>query len=130
MSSVFTEIPESSWIMSNDNGFAIFDNYPVNKGHALIISKREVASWWDLASHEQSSLLELVSSVKDKLDESLRPDGWNVGINIGSAAGQTVFHLHIHLIPRYRGDMEDPRGGVRHVIPERGNYRLPSFKNH
>jgi diadenosine tetraphosphate (Ap4A) HIT family hydrolase len=130
MSSVFTEIPESSWIMSNDNGFAIFDNYPVNKGHALIISKREVASWWDLSSQEQSSLLELVSSVKDKLDETFRPDGWNVGINIGSAAGQTVFHLHIHLIPRYRGDMEDPRGGVRHVIPERGNYRLPSFKNH
>jgi diadenosine tetraphosphate (Ap4A) HIT family hydrolase len=83
-----------------------------------------VATWFDADAQEQASLVELVSVVKQYLDATLapKPDGYNVGFNAGESAGQTVMHLHVHVIPRYAGDVEDPRGGVRHVIPEKANY--------
>jgi len=102
--------------------FAIYDKYPVSLGHALIVPRREVATWFEASPEEQAALLSLVDEVKQRLDAERRPDGYNIGINVGEAAGQTVMHLHVHLIPRYRGDMGDPRGGVRHVIPEKDNY--------
>jgi diadenosine tetraphosphate (Ap4A) HIT family hydrolase len=123
MTSPFLSRPQSEWIASNDLAFAILDGYPVNPGHTLIIPKRQVSTWWEASREEQIAILDLLEVVKRQLDESHRPDGYNIGVNAGEAAGQTVFHLHIHLIPRYRGDMEDPRGGVRHVIPSRGNYK-------
>jgi diadenosine tetraphosphate (Ap4A) HIT family hydrolase len=123
MTSPFLSRPQSEWIASNDLAFAIMDGYPVNPGHVLVIPKRLVSTWWEASREEQVAILDLLEVVKRQLDESHRPNGYNIGVNAGEAAGQTVFHLHVHLIPRYRGDMEDPRGGVRHVIPSRGNYK-------
>ncbi|MFM8325936.1 MAG: HIT domain-containing protein, partial [Pirellulaceae bacterium] len=104
--------------------FAFFDRFPVSPGHALVVTKRVVPTWFDATIEEQHALMELVNQVKRLLEErcSPRPDGFNVGFNCGEAAGQTVMHLHLHVIPRYHGDLPDPRGGVRHVIPDKGNY--------
>ena len=125
--SVFLEMPESAWVASNDLAFAIRDSFPVTEGHTLVIPKRLVATWFEASHEEQRAILDLVEVVKLELDETLHPDGYNVGFNAGEAAGQTVMHLHVHVIPRFRGDMDDPRGGVRHVIPWKGNYkRSPS----
>jgi superfamily II DNA or RNA helicase/diadenosine tetraphosphate (Ap4A) HIT family hydrolase/HKD family nuclease len=122
MSSPFTEIPESEWLISNELAFAFFDAYPVNEGHTLVVPRRIVPTWFEASEDERRALMSLVSEVKNILDDRFDPDGYNIGINAGEAAGQTVMHLHVHVIPRYHGDMDDPRGGVRHVIPEEGNY--------
>jgi superfamily II DNA or RNA helicase/diadenosine tetraphosphate (Ap4A) HIT family hydrolase/HKD family nuclease/SOS-response transcriptional repressor LexA len=111
------------WVAENGLSFAIRDAFEVSPGHTLVIPKRLVATWFDATLEEQRALMELVDVVKRDLDmRNPRPDGYNVGFNAGVAAGQTVMHLHVHVIPRYLGDMEDPRGGVRHVIPDKGNY--------
>jgi superfamily II DNA or RNA helicase/diadenosine tetraphosphate (Ap4A) HIT family hydrolase/HKD family nuclease len=123
--SPFLAVLASEWLAANDSAFAIADRYPVSPGHALVIPRRVIATWWEATEAERADILALVDQVKDRLDAELRPDGYNVGFNSGAAAGQTVEHLHIHVIPRYRGDVPDPRGGVRHVIPGRGNYLLP-----
>lgn len=102
--------------------FAIFDKYPVGEGHALIITKRHVSDYFDLEHEEVKDIWELVAEIKSILQRKYHPDGFNVGFNIGLAAGQTIDHVHIHIIPRYSGDMDDPTGGVRHVIPEKGKY--------
>ncbi len=124
--SPFLVVPPSEWLAANDSAFAIADRFPVSPGHALVIPRRVVATWWEATAAERADILALVDEVKDRLDAELRPDGYNVGFNSGAAAGQTVGHLHIHVIPRYRGDVPDPRGGVRHVIPGSGNYLLPA----
>nr|WP_211194023.1 DEAD/DEAH box helicase family protein [Pyxidicoccus fallax] len=115
-------IPESQWVASNALAFAIRDRFPVSPGHTLVIPRRLVATWFDATPEEQRALFELVEVVRQGLEAELRPQGYNIGINVGAAAGQTVFHLHVHVIPRFTGDMADPRGGVRHVIPGKGNY--------
>ncbi len=115
--------PDAEIIAESELAFAIYDSYPVNKGHALIIPKRHCADYFDLYALEQTACWDMVHVVKDILLEKFTPDGFNIGINIGKAAGQTIFHVHIHLIPRFSGDMEDPEGGVRGVIPERRRYR-------
>ena len=101
---------------------AFYDGYPVSPGHALVIPRRHVASWFDLTHHEREAMLLASEYVKRRIDERFHPDGYNVGINIGRAAGQSVFHCHMHVIPRYTGDVENPRGGVRGVIPAKKNY--------
>jgi superfamily II DNA or RNA helicase/diadenosine tetraphosphate (Ap4A) HIT family hydrolase/SOS-response transcriptional repressor LexA len=113
--------PESDWIAENTLAFAVRDRHPVSPGHTLVLPKRSVPSWFDATPDEQHALMQLITEVKTALDEQLRPDGYNVGFDAGEAAGQTLTQLHVHVIPRYRGDMDDPRGGVRHVIPSRGN---------
>ena len=123
--SPFLAVPASDWLAANDSAFAIADRFAVSPGHALVIPRRVIATWWEATEAERADILALVDQVKDRLDAELRPDGYNVGFNSGAAAGQTVGHLHIHVIPRYRGDVPDPRGGVRHVIPGKGNYLLP-----
>jgi diadenosine tetraphosphate (Ap4A) HIT family hydrolase/HKD family nuclease len=122
--SPFLRIPESEWHCANALCFAIFDSFPVSRGHVLVITRRVVPTFFDCTQPEQAALMELVGEVKRLLDQQLdpKPDGYNVGFNAGAAAGQTVPHVHVHVIPRYLGDMADPRGGVRHVIPEKGNY--------
>jgi diadenosine tetraphosphate (Ap4A) HIT family hydrolase len=102
--------------------FALYDLFPVNPGHALIIPKRHVADYFALDSAEQSDCVALLHRVQALVAERYNPDGFNVGINVGEAAGQTVPHVHIHLIPRYRGDVDEARGGVRGLIPNRRNY--------
>jgi diadenosine tetraphosphate (Ap4A) HIT family hydrolase len=91
-------------------------------GHLLLSPFRHVAGLFDATDEEQAALLALVREAKDLLDGRLHPDGYNIGVNVGTAAGQTVMHLHVHVIPRYAGDVEDPRGGVRGAIPERRGY--------
>ena len=101
---------------------AFYDGYPVSPGHALIIPKRHVASYFELTNHEREAMNVMLQYVKQKIDERFHPDGYNVGININEAAGQSVFHCHMHLIPRYKGDVENPKGGVRGVIPKKQKY--------
>src|SRR5262245_33358731 len=120
--STFVGVPPSEWVAENALAFAFRDRHPVSRGHTLVVTRRVVADWFAASAEERAAVLELVDVVKRGLDEELRPDGYNVGWNAGAAAGQTVMHLHVHVIPRFRGDMDDPRGGVRHVIPSRGNY--------
>jgi diadenosine tetraphosphate (Ap4A) HIT family hydrolase len=102
--------------------YARYDKFPVSKGHCLIIPKRHVATWFDMSKEEQTEAFELIDQVKALLDEKYAPDGYNIGMNCGETAGQTIPHAHIHVIPRYKGDMEDPRGGLRGVIPEKQSY--------
>ncbi len=109
-------------IADSDLAFAIFDKYPVSPGHVLIIPKKHCNNFFDLNHAEQSTCLILLNQVKKILDADYKPNGFNVGINIGEFAGQTISHVHIHLIPRYQGDIDDPRGGVRSVIPEKKVY--------
>lgn len=124
MTSPFLTISTQSWITANDAAFAIFDNFPVTPGHVLVVTRRLVPTWFEATQAEQTAVMSLVNEVKSILDERLKPkpDGYNVGFNAGEAAGQTVPHLHIHVIPRYKGDVTDPRGGIRHVMPGKGNY--------
>ncbi len=109
-------------VLANDLCYARYDKYPVSPGHLLVIPFRHVAGFFDATDVEQAALLDLVREAKRFLDECFHPDGYNIGVNVGKIAGQTVMHLHVHVIPRYVGDMEDPRGGVRGVIPERRGY--------
>jgi diadenosine tetraphosphate (Ap4A) HIT family hydrolase len=120
--SVFLEVPEAAWVCSNELAFAFHDRFPVSRGHTLIVTRRVTPDWFSATDDEQRAVLSLVTEVKRRLDEQFAPDGYNVGFNAGKAAGQTVMHLHVHVIPRFRGDMDDPRGGVRHVVPSKGNY--------
>ena len=101
---------------------AFYDGYPVSPGHALIIPKRHVASYFDLTYHEREAMNVVLQYVKQRVDERFHPDGYNVGININEAAGQSVFHCHMHLIPRFKGDVPNPKGGVRGVIPSKQKY--------
>jgi diadenosine tetraphosphate (Ap4A) HIT family hydrolase len=118
----FCSLSPERIIDSSGAGVVIRDGFPVSHGHTLIIPRRHVGSFFDLAAVELDELLQLLTSAKAALDAELHPSAYNIGINDGAAAGQTVPHLHIHLIPRYDGDSEDPRGGVRWVIPERADY--------
>ena len=118
----FCALPPERIIDSNELALVIRDGYPVSKGHTLIIPKRHVGSWFDTSADEGTALFTLLDQAKKILDHEFKPDSFNIGINDGAAAGQTVPHLHIHLIPRYKGDQEDPRGGVRWIIPGKAKY--------
>ncbi len=109
-------------ILENELAWARYDKYPVSPGHILIITKRHVADFFDTTIKERSALNDLLEEAKKKLDQEYSPDGYNIGVNCNTAAGQTVMHLHIHLIPRYQGDIDNPRGGVRGVIPDKRIY--------
>lgn len=102
----------------------LWDGFPVSPGHALVVPRRHVATWFEASREEQASLLEGMDRARQEILRHHEPTGFNLGVNIGPAAGQTVPHLHVHVIPRYDGDVPDPRGGVRHVIPGKGNYLL------
>jgi diadenosine tetraphosphate (Ap4A) HIT family hydrolase len=106
----------------NGLAYCTRDSYPVSPGHSLIIPFRHCAGFFDLTSEEMAACMELVVAEQRTLQEELNPDGYNVGVNVGAAAGQSVAHVHIHLIPRYRGDHPRPQGGVRQVIPDKADY--------
>lgn len=109
-------------IHENEYVFSIYDQYPVTLGHCLIITKRHVVEYFDLSIEEKKAIDQEIMYLKRYLDGKYKPDGYNIGINNGIAAGQTIFHLHTHVIPRYKGDMIDPKGGVRGVIPNKQKY--------
>ena len=118
----FCTLPLQRLIDENATAIAIRDGYAVSPGHTLLIPKRHTSSFFDLSEPERSDLLALLDRAKLALDQEFQPQGYNIGVNDGAAAGQTVPHLHVHLIPRYKGDLPDPRGGVRWVIPEKAKY--------
>lgn len=114
--------PEREILAENAAAIAVFDSFPVAPGHALVLPRRHAETIWDLEEGEYDQCFRLVRAVKAVLAARFSPDGFNVGVNCGEAAGQSVWHAHIHVIPRYTGDTPNPRGGVRHVIPLKGNY--------
>jgi diadenosine tetraphosphate (Ap4A) HIT family hydrolase len=119
----FCELPTARIVARNEHGVVIRDAYPVTPGHTLVIPIRHVGSFFELRPDERGALWALLDQAKSDLEiGDDKPDGYNIGINDGPAAGQTVPHLHIHLIPRRSGDLADPRGGVRWVIPEKAAY--------
>ena len=118
----FCSLPDERIVEREPLGLIVRDGYPVSPGHTLVIPTRHVASFFDLDETERAALLLLLDRAREGLEREFKPDGYNIGINDGPAAGQTVPHLHIHLIPRYAGDLPDPRGGVRWVIPEKADY--------
>jgi len=120
----FCTLPASRIINRNQAGVVVRDAYPVTRGHTLVIPARHVGTFFATTTEERSGLLSLLDTAKQQLDAEFAPAGYNIGINDGAAAGQTVPHLHIHLIPRYPLDRDDPRGGVRWVIPEKAKYWL------
>lgn len=120
--SIFSQIDESCILFRGNHFFIIKDGFPVSPGHLLIISNREIIDFFLLTLEEQQELVQLISTAKQIILKSYQPDGFNIGMNCGEAAGQTVMHFHCHVIPRYQGDMENPRGGVRHCIAGKGNY--------
>jgi len=113
---------EREIVYESSLSLAFFDAFPVNPGHALIIPKRHVGSFFDLSEDEREDIGRTLAKVREIVDERFHPDGYNIGVNVGEAAGQSVLHVHVHLIPRYSGDVENPRGGVRGVIPSKQNY--------
>ena len=115
-------IDESRIIYQDSTWIAILDGYPVSEGHTLLIPKRHCETYFDLNYLELESLGVTIGIVKRLLDSKYHPNGYNVGVNCGEAAGQTIMHCHVHIIPRYNGDCENPRGGVRGVIPNKMSY--------
>ncbi len=122
MTCPFCTLPPERIILSSPHGVVIRDGFPISPGHTLIIPQRHVGSFFELTRDEREDLLELLDAAKKSVDAEFQPQGYNIGINDGPAAGQTVPHLHMHLIPRYEGDQADPRGGVRWIIPEKADY--------
>jgi ATP adenylyltransferase len=114
---------EREIIIESLNAYSIYDRFPVSNGHALIIPKRHIADYFELTLEEQSECWSMVNDIKQILMEKFSSDGFNIGINVNEAAGQTIPHVHIHLIPRYKGDVINPEGGVRSVIPEKKVYK-------
>ena len=100
----------------------LWDGFPVSPGHALLVPRRHVPGWFEASDDERAELVSGIDAARSAILEHNRPDGFNVGMNLGEAAGQTVLHLHLHVIPRYQGDMADPRGGVRWVLAEKADY--------
>jgi len=112
----------ASVLLDNELAYVRRDDYPVSPGHVLILPYRHVPDYFDTTRAEKHAMLELIEAARQLLDAEHAPDGYNAGINCGTAAGQSVPHAHYHLIPRYHGDMENPRGGVRGVIPGKQKY--------
>jgi len=118
----FCNLPQERVLLETGTTLAFLDAYPLTEGHALVIPKRHVASIFDLSPEELAALWAQVAAVRNLLAKKYSPDGFSVGLNDGPAAGQTVHHAHIHIIPRHAGDVPDPRGGVRWVIPAKAKY--------
>jgi diadenosine tetraphosphate (Ap4A) HIT family hydrolase len=119
---LFCSIPKEQVLIERPLAVAARDSYPVSPGHALIIPRRHVVTFFETTDEERLAMTKLLDEMKAMLDREHKPDGYNIGINSGAAAGQTVMHLHVHLIPRYAGDKADPRGGVRWVLPGKAAY--------
>ncbi len=109
-------------LLENDLAYVVRDKFPASPGHQLILPRRHVSDWFETTSQERMAMFELADAAKSRLESEFHPDGFNLSVNVGKAAGQTIFHVHLHLIPCYRGDVAVPRGGVRCVIPSKQSY--------
>jgi diadenosine tetraphosphate (Ap4A) HIT family hydrolase len=109
-------------VAANNHAIAIFDAYPISPAHMLILPRRHIASFFEVTNEERQSIMALLAEMRDKLLLEKGAAGFNIGINEGVAAGQTVMHLHVHLIPRFTDDMSDPRGGIRWIFPDKAVY--------
>ncbi len=109
-------------LFENDLAVASFDSYPVSKGHTLIIPKKHSKHYFELTKEETAAMFELSQKVKKYLDNKFHPDGYNIGFNVLKAGGQSVMHTHMHVIPRYEGDVENPRGGIRKIVKQKDTY--------
>lgn len=118
----FCSLPAQRVLAERPTAWLIRDGFPINPGHCLVIPKRHVGSWFEATEQERADLMSLLDEGKALVDAEFAPAAYNIGINDGPAAGQTISHLHVHLIPRFPGDVADPRGGVRWLIPERADY--------
>ena len=114
--------PRDRVVFCNEIVVAIWDRYPVSPGHLLIIPRRHVVDWFSATAVERAGITAAIEDCRDIVEKSYSPDGYNIGMNLGEAAGQTVFHLHLHVIPRYKGDSDDPRGGIRLLMPDKAVY--------
>jgi len=112
----------NEYILENELALGRYDDFPVSKGHMEFVTKRHIATIFDATAEEKTAIFELIDKAKMMIDKEYHPDGYNIGVNCGESAGQTIMHLHVHLIPRYEGDVKNPRGGVRGIIPEKQNY--------
>jgi len=121
-SCLFCDVLTERILFENRLIFSTFDKFPVSPGHILVIPFRHVSSFWELQDDEMLAIKSMLKRCKIFIDKKFTPDAYNVGVNIGKPAGQTIMHVHIHLIPRYEGDVENPVGGVRNTIPGKGNY--------
>ena len=118
----FCTLPADRVLLASPLALVLRDAYPISPGHTLIIPRRHIASFFELTPDERAEVLALLDQARAGLHTEFRPDAYNIGINDGPAAGQTIGHLHIHLIPRYAGDQPDPRGGVRWIFPDKADY--------
>jgi len=118
----FSNLSEELILQSTEYFSIVEDKYPVSPNHLLIISNRPVADYFELNKAEKEDLINAIDLAKSHIESISKPDGYNLGMNCGSAAGQTIFHFHLHVIPRFIGDMENPRGGVRHCVEGKGDY--------
>ena len=107
---------------ADDQVLGLWDSFPASPGHALLVPRRHIPDWFSANAELQAALTRAIEIAKKEIEKTHRPDGYNIGLNVGAAAGQTVFHLHVHVIPRYAGDVADPRGGIRYAIPHKANY--------
>jgi diadenosine tetraphosphate (Ap4A) HIT family hydrolase len=118
----FCSIDETQLMAGNALAIAKEDAFPLTLGHYLVIPRRHVASFFDCTADERAAMMALLDEVKALIDRQHSPDGYNIGLNNGVVAGQTVMHVHLHVIPRYAGDAADPRGGVRWIFPDKAAY--------
>ena len=107
-------------VLESDLAYVRYDNHSLSRGHVLVIPQRHVASFFDMTTDEQHTVLSLINEAKRFIDKEFSPDGYNIGVNIGKAGGQSRMHVHVHLIPRYLGDVQDPKGGIRAVLARKG----------
>jgi diadenosine tetraphosphate (Ap4A) HIT family hydrolase len=103
-------------VAEDDNAYTRYDSSSLTHGHVIVVPRRHVASYFDMTTEEKVSIVALLDTSKEIIDRQFSPDGYNIGVNIGKAAGQSRMHVHVHLIPRYRGDVADPSGGIRCVL--------------
>jgi len=118
----FCNPTDKALLARKDNVIILWDSFPVSPGHALVTSCRHAASWSDLTRDEKIAMLDGIDTAQQEIEKQHSPDGYNIGINDGAAAGQTIMHVHLHVIPRYKGDSDDPRGGIRWIVPDRARY--------
>lgn len=122
MNCPFCQLEKNQILIENEYAVAFYDKYPVQNGHLLIIPKNHVETYFDATDQQIAAIHQLIKHGKKMLDQKYAPDGYNIGVNVGHYGGQTVHHLHFHLIPRYKGDIEDPRGGIRKAVPNLVKY--------